>query len=638
MRSKISFFNKTICRKNITHFWPIWVAYSILCIWSMPVYSFFNLRDLPLDSMTAAEQAYVKVVFAIEGMGISLNPWITFTFAIVSAVAVFSYLYTSRNANMIHALPVRREELFVTNYLSGILFMLIPQLISFLLTVFIWFGYGITQLEYLLQWLGIVVVESIFAYSMGVFCVMLTGNIVAAPIYFVLLNYLYKGIWSIWNLVRQTLLYGFSQNTEMAYGAGLIPIEYFSEKVQIVYTEDINPTMPTIEGMDCLIWYLLVSVVFVALAMVIYRNRQLECAGDMLAIDWVKPVARWGGAILCAGLISKMVQSTFFSEKVLTGDAFLLLLVLWILSGVLGFYGSEMIIEKRFFVFTKKRLIESGAFLVLTVLFLGFMEGNILHIEERVPDAKKVSEEYINGTYQRYITDSEKIKETIELQKKIVASKEEYQQYFKKYYKNNDCTYMTLNLVYVMEDGKKQKWSYYLPLDEYYLEKEDSAVRELMEQEANLNDYMTYYFTEQYGNIEIQSGSCLDWIDKSFNFQTTSITMEDAEKLLDAFQKDLETGNYRIYPYGTKEQEENTYVNTLTISYLPPKGAHILQYMDGDAENISEGRYQEYSGIVLTKECKNTIALLEQMGYLDEDHKLMTEEEYENGWEAMNYY
>jgi len=91
-----------------------------------------------------------------------MNPWLLFIFAIVSGVAVFSYLYNSRSANMIHALPVRREELFVTNYLSGFLFMVVPQLVSFLLTVFVWFGNGITHLEYLLQWLGIVTGETFF--------------------------------------------------------------------------------------------------------------------------------------------------------------------------------------------------------------------------------------------------------------------------------------------------------------------------------------------------------------------------------------------------------------------------------------------------------------------------------------------
>lgn len=78
---------------------------------------------------------------------------------------------------------------------------------------------------------------------------------------------------------------------------------------------------------------------------------------------------------------------------------------------------------------------------------------------------------------------------------------------------------MTLNMTYIMKNGRKQVWSYNLPVDEYYLTKEDSAVRELMEQESNPRDYLSYYFTEQYDNIHLQSGSYIDWVDEDCYFQ-----------------------------------------------------------------------------------------------------------------------
>lgn len=638
MRSKTSFFNKTIFWKNITHFWPIWVIYSVLCIWSMPVYSYFNIRAYDNAGYTASELAYLKVWRALEGMELSMKPWILFAFAIISAVAVFSYLYNSRSVNMIHAMPVRREELFVTNYLSGFLFMAVPQLVSFLLTVFVWFGNGITHLEYLLQWLGIVIGETFFAYSFGIFCVMLTGNIVAAPAYFVIFNYLYRGIWNVWNMVRHTLIYGFSGNTEMVYSAGLVPIEYFWKNVKVVYPEGTTVQLPTIEGMGCLKWYILAALVFVVLAMLMYRKRQLECAGDMIVISWVKPLARWLGAVMCAGLTGELIQTTFFDEKVLLGEAFPVLLVCWILGGVLSFFGIEMIIEKRFMIFRKGLLIQSGVFLVLVVLFLGSMEKDIFHLKERTPNVEDVAEIYVQGSYERYLTEASQIQDNIALQEKIIESREEYQQYFKKYYGKEECNYMVLDMTYVMKNGKKQVWSYYLPVDEYYLKEEGSAVKELMEQESNPKDYLAYYFTEQYDNISLQNGSSIDWVDENCNFQSIDISTEEAEKLIEAFKEDLASGNYRIYPYNVKERMKNTYVNTLTICFTPPKGAHILQYGVEYKDNISDGKSTEYTGIILTKECKNTIALLEKMGYIDEEHRLVTEEEFDAAFEAIEGY
>ena len=56
-------------------------------------------------------------------------------FGILSAMAVFSYLYNSRSVGLFHALPVRREGLFLTNYLSGLSFMLLPSLVVFFCTL-----------------------------------------------------------------------------------------------------------------------------------------------------------------------------------------------------------------------------------------------------------------------------------------------------------------------------------------------------------------------------------------------------------------------------------------------------------------------------------------------------------------------
>ena len=83
---------------------------------------------------------------------------------------------------------------------------------------------------------------------------------------------------------------------------------------------------------------------------------------------------------------------------------------------------------------------------------------------------------------------------------------------------------------------------------------------------------------------------------------------------------------------------ENTYVNTLTICFTPPKGAHMLQYGVEYGDTISDGKSTEYTGIILTKECKNTIALLEKMGYIDEKHRLVTEEEFDAAFEAIEEY
>ena len=149
MKSKTSCFNKTIFKKNMTHFWPLWALYSCYLIVSLPVGLWFNMRYYLQDDSYSQLQ---RQVYAISGaMRAAMNPVITFAFAAVMIMAVFSYLYSAKNTNMIHSLPVDRRELFVTNIISAFAFMIVPQILTFIITVFVCIGAHITNIQYILR-------------------------------------------------------------------------------------------------------------------------------------------------------------------------------------------------------------------------------------------------------------------------------------------------------------------------------------------------------------------------------------------------------------------------------------------------------------------------------------------------------
>lgn len=152
MKSKTCCFNKTIFKKNMTHFWPLWALYSCYLIVSLPVGLWFNMRYYLQDDSYSQLQ---RQVYAISGaMRAAMNPVITFAFAAVMIMAVFSYLYSAKNTNMIHSLPVDRRELFVTNIISASAFMIVPQILTFIITVFVCIGAHITNIQYILYWFG----------------------------------------------------------------------------------------------------------------------------------------------------------------------------------------------------------------------------------------------------------------------------------------------------------------------------------------------------------------------------------------------------------------------------------------------------------------------------------------------------
>ena len=139
MKSKISCFNKTIFKKNLTHFWPLWLAYAGYMIIVLPASIWQKMSITYVDDYYSVSSRQLSNISTV--LGNALNPFGVFIFAVVAVMAVFSYLYSPKNANMIHSLPVNRKELFITNFLSEFVFMVIPEVIAFIAAVFVCLGY-----------------------------------------------------------------------------------------------------------------------------------------------------------------------------------------------------------------------------------------------------------------------------------------------------------------------------------------------------------------------------------------------------------------------------------------------------------------------------------------------------------------
>lgn len=125
MKSKTSSFNTTIFKKNLTHYWPIWIVYLCYLIVVVPlsIWLYANNESNYIGNVPLTQKQYYVIGSALAGAG-SVIP--VFIAAAAAALAVFSYLYNPRNANMIHSLPLDRRELYITNYVSGFVFSVCP--------------------------------------------------------------------------------------------------------------------------------------------------------------------------------------------------------------------------------------------------------------------------------------------------------------------------------------------------------------------------------------------------------------------------------------------------------------------------------------------------------------------------------
>ena len=116
-----SFFNGTVLKKDLTRFLPLWVIYLIL--------------GLLMVSRCIGAQYDSAAQILLN----SLRPFsiLLCVYALVTAQMLFGELFSSKLSNAVHALPVRREGLFITHFTAGMLMGIGPMLPSALIASYL---------------------------------------------------------------------------------------------------------------------------------------------------------------------------------------------------------------------------------------------------------------------------------------------------------------------------------------------------------------------------------------------------------------------------------------------------------------------------------------------------------------------
>lgn len=633
MKSKTSCFNKTVFKKNITHFWPVWLLVLAWNLFILPFMIFDNyLYHGDLSYLTAERLANEKINEIVNCIRIYMEPGMLFIFSVLVVMAVFSYLYTARSAYAIHALPVTRKELFLTNYVSGLLFLIVPEVIGFLLGTIVSAACGYTSLNYLLEGMFCAVGTSFFLYSFTVFIAMFTGQLVAVPIFSLILNFLYIGFRMILAELSGSISYGMTGDYQSSSFDILSPLFYLSDKVGVSFDYSKEYAVcKGITGTEVVAGYAAAGVVFVAAAFLVYRKKQMETAGSLIAVSWIAPVFRWGVAC-CGAMLFAILGCQIFR------NSFLAALISAILFGGIFFFGSQMLLEKGFKVFKKKRLLECGAFLALLAVVFLSVEFDLFGQEKRVPKAENVERAYVDGMFLVSGDDAEQIKEIMEVHRQIIASKKEFERRAKADVSGEEIRYVRIK--YVLKNGSVMQRSYCVPLTEEGTKQTNEVYGRLVDMMVQPEVYLKEMFGIGYENNKLQ-GSYLDLYDDDTQSHNYQFSDEDTEKLYQALLADLEAGTIsdmlRRQWSGTDEEyeayEEDTYYNSISFDFFNKDGVvqsydvyqDTVQSYDGTISSYFR-TYSQSSGASVTfdKNCKNIIQALKDTGAIQSEDDLVS--------------
>lgn len=328
MKSRISFFDKAVLRKDITRFAPLWAIYLIGGL--LVLMTMVAGRNY---SYAAQDLAEVIGSFSIINM----------IYAALCAQSLFGDIFNTRHCNALHALPLRRETWFVSHTVSGLLFSFVPHIIGAALVMIqlkeLWFVS--------LIWLLGMVLEYLFFFGLAVFSVFCTGNRLAMAAVYGILNFASMIAFWFVDTIYEPMMFGMYMQEDIFML--LCPVVSMSSESKMVLFERVmdNTQIWQYKGMGEGWGYLavcaVIGVALLAASLLLYRRRKLECAGDFIAVKPLEPIFAVVFTI-CVGCVFAVVEQMFTSD-------YLLFLCVGL---IIGWFVGQMLLQRTIRVFKGK--------------------------------------------------------------------------------------------------------------------------------------------------------------------------------------------------------------------------------------------------------------------------------------------
>ncbi len=658
MRSKTSFFNQTLYRKNLTRFWPLWVGASLagslfpLTLWMH--YLRWGADGLPMENAMEAAGLYAGVVA-------NFLPALSLLYALPCALAVWSYLNNARSVGLMHRLPIRREGLFVTNVLSGLTMMLIPYAVVGLLCVALNLAMGAMPWAMVGKTVLAVLGESLFYFATATLAAALTGNNFAMPVVYFLLHFLQPMVCALASQLQNSFYYGVVGTVNAA--EWLCPTVCLMDQVrdEPIWTEVKTPqgypdsvlTGVHLEGFYLVGLYALAGLAVLALAYWLYHRRSSERAGDVAAFGFLRPVYRLGGGLLAALGGGMILYYIFWEAFVGVGPSFngvetLPLLLCMALAGLVAYYTISMVLEKSLRVFNRQNLPGLAVLLSLCVLVCLVYRFDLAGVETYVPKAEKVERITIYNEGDSYTLkageEDELIAETLALHEAMVGQLDE----IKRDYIFEDegqglpvdqSSYVNLN--YQLKNGKTVRRYYDLSLNVKDFLQPDTLEGKL-DGLMNRPEMILKRLLAEDPQVTVED-AVLFSVEKNNGIGgRVELTASQAKRLHQAVAEDARAGHW-----GRKQWLDEDQLAELQRKkdlYAPEDLKAAEQLMSGKGEVFAKAqiRYQRVEDdgrnrnsyvdqltILLRPEMSATIAALREMGVLDPEQLTLSLDQQE---------
>lgn len=474
MKSRTSCCNGTILKKQLLRGLPLWGIYLAAWIMALPMH---------LLSRSQWPRPMEAKIYVLELASVNTHI-IPALYAVAAACLLFSHLYNSRSANFFGALPLRRETMFTTNYLAGLLFFAVPAVLTTALTVAAGLAVGVNVAKEALIFLGCSAMAYVFFFSFAVLCAMAVGHLVALPLLFAVLNFTTVVVEAIVREIVSTFVYGLYFQSPLV-SAPFSPLYQLlaEEPVRVRSVFETVHNVTTVTGYEFYNWGLLpvycaVGVVFAAAAFLMYRHRHMETAGDVISGKVLKPVFLYCFSVGCA-----LVACITLCTIVIPGynSTNFLPVTLFLLAGaVVGYFLGQMMLHKTLRVFRKQHWLNCSVVCAVLVALMLCCRFDAFGYGRYVPEADEVQTVTI-GSGSACSEDPAQIDRVLRLHHSLVDRQRETEQMLR-----GGTTYSpSVTIRYKLTNGREISRRYAIPVTKETAADPDSLI---CQYEAAYND------------------------------------------------------------------------------------------------------------------------------------------------------
>lgn len=371
MKSKTSFIDTGILLNDLKRFAWIGIGYLLGMLMGLPL--MLVMTHSAVESFTSYDPyVYLKILQFNSPLQIALLVLVP----ILAGLWLFNYLQDDKAADMIHALPVRREAFYNTHILAGIILLSLPLMITALVSWGIVSGMNLPNVNSgdVAVWLAIALLFSLIFFIASVTIGMFTGMSTLQGILTFIFLLLPMGL-------RWLLLSNYNM-----YTYGFAYDFYFDE---VNYSP--LARMMNIGGITTseVVVYLLAVAALYFIGRYLYQRRRLESAGSAITFEGLHPVFKFGVAFCCMLLVGTYFHNWQNYSMAWTYFGYLL-------GSILSYFLVEMLLTKSMNVFHWKAVRGYLAFAFIIVLFVAALHVDLSGYEKRIPTVADVENVYFS--------------------------------------------------------------------------------------------------------------------------------------------------------------------------------------------------------------------------------------------------